>query len=58
MKPASIETQKMLDSLIKAGSNALERKKRLGQYAVTWDGEKPVVIDYSFSQIQSGKRQE
>ncbi len=22
----------------------------LGQYAVTWDGEKPVVIDYSLSQ--------
>jgi len=46
----------MLDSLRKAVNNALEKKKRLGQYAVTWDGKKPVVVDYSVSQNQGGKR--
>ena len=55
MKPVSIETQKMLDSLRKAVNNALEKKKRLGQYAVTWDGKKTVIVDYSFSQTQGGK---
>ena len=55
MKQVSTETQKMLDSLRKSVHNALEKKKRLGQYAVTWDGKKPVVIDYSSFQGQSGK---
>ena len=57
MKQVSIETQKMLDSLRKSVHNALEKKKRLGQYAVTWDGEKPVVIDFSYSQGTGGKTQ-
>ena len=56
MKPVSMETQKMLESLRKAVNNALEKKKRLGQYAVTWDGEKLVVVDYSVSQSQDGKK--
>ncbi len=55
MKTISIETQKMLNSLKKAVNNTLEKKKRLGQYAVTWDGKKPVVVDYSFSQAQGDK---
>lgn len=57
MKQVSIETQKMLDSLRKSVRNALEKRKRLGQYAVTWDGKKPVDIDFSYSQGTSGKTQ-
>ncbi len=57
MKQVSIETQKMLDSLRKSVRNALEKKKRLGQYAVTWDGKKPVVIDFSYSQGMGDKTQ-
>ncbi len=53
MKPISKETQKMLNSLKKAVNKTLEKKKRLGQYAVVWDGKKPVVRDYSFTQVQS-----
>ncbi len=53
MKPISKETKKMLNSLKKAVSKTLEKKKRLGQYAVVWDGEKPVVRDYSFTHARS-----
>lgn len=53
MKPISKETQKMLNSLKKAVSKTLEKKKRLGQYAVVWDGKQPVVRDYSFTQVRS-----
>ena len=53
MKPISKETKKMLNSLKKAVSKTLEKKKRLGQYAVVWDGEKPVVRDYSFTHDRS-----
>ena len=53
MKPISEETKKMLNSLKKAVSKTLEKKKRLGQYAVVWDGEKPVVRDYSFTHVRS-----
>ena len=56
MKPVSIETQMMLESLKKAVNDALEKKKKLGQYAVVWDGKKPVVVDYSVSQTQGGRR--
>ena len=52
MKTASIETQEILDSLEKSVKKALEKKKRLGQYAVVWDGKKPVVKDYSQSQTK------
>lgn len=38
------DTQKMLDSLRSAVSETLERKRRLGQYAVIWQDGKPVLV--------------
>ena len=40
----SKESQVILDSLQKAVTQALERKRRLGQYAVVWRDGKPVMI--------------
>lgn len=39
----SPEVQKQLDALRQAVGKALERKRRLGQYAVTWQNGKPVM---------------
>lgn len=39
----SKDTLEMLESLRKAVANALEKKKRLGQYAVVW-GENGVEV--------------
>ncbi|MEA3548733.1 MAG: hypothetical protein U9R66_13855 [Thermodesulfobacteriota bacterium] len=36
MKAPSADSQKMLDTLKIAVNKALEKKKRLGQYAVIW----------------------
>ncbi|NJD33547.1 MAG: hypothetical protein FIA96_01675 [Betaproteobacteria bacterium] len=38
------DTQIMLNCLRLAVSRALERKRRLGQYAVVWDGNGPVAV--------------
>lgn len=38
------DTQEMLDSLRAAVAETLERKRRLGQYAVFWKDGKPVFI--------------
>ncbi|SEF73242.1 hypothetical protein [Nitrosomonas ureae] len=40
----SEESIAILDSLQKAVSQALERKRRLGHYAVIWRDGKPVMI--------------
>ncbi|MDE2389637.1 MAG: hypothetical protein KGN35_11270 [Betaproteobacteria bacterium] len=40
----SKESQVILDSLQKAVTQALERKRRLGQHAVVWRDGKPVMI--------------
>jgi hypothetical protein len=40
----SKEGQAILDSLQKAVTQALERKRRLGHYAVVWQDGKPVMI--------------
>lgn len=39
----SPEGQRQLDALRQAVGKALEKKRRLGQYAVTWQDGKPVV---------------
>ena len=39
----SSEGQRVLATLQKAVKQTLEKKKRLGQYAVTWRDGKPVV---------------
>lgn len=38
------DTQEMLDSLRTAVADTLERKRRLGQYAVIWQDGKPVLL--------------
>ncbi|WP_240687467.1 hypothetical protein [Alcanivorax sp. 24] len=38
------DTQEMLDSLRIAVADTLERKRRLGQYAVIWQDGKPVQV--------------
>lgn len=40
----SAEAQVILEALQKAVSQALEKKRRLGQYAVVWRDGKPVKI--------------
>jgi len=40
----SSEDQQILDSLTNAVAEALERKRRLGQYAVVWRDGQPVII--------------
>ncbi len=42
-KVPSEHGQKVLASLKKAVAETLERKRKLGQYAVIWDGKKPVL---------------
>lgn len=50
MKSPSADSQKMLNTLKIAVNKALEKKKRLGQYAVIWADDKPVVINKPLSQ--------
>lgn len=44
MTAFSQETQTMLATLRKAVTETLERKRRLGEYAVIWQDGKPVAI--------------
>ena len=44
MSPLSPESQRALDSLRQAVAEALERKRRLGQYAVIWQDGRPVQV--------------
>lgn len=44
MTQLSPETQEMLNSLRTAVAETLERKRRLGHYAVFWQEGKPVFI--------------
>lgn len=44
MKPLAPDTQEMLDSLRAAVAETLERKRRLGQYAVIWKDGRPALI--------------
>ena len=39
----SAKTREMLETLQDAVKDALITKEKLGQYAVLWDGEKPVL---------------
>jgi hypothetical protein len=42
--PASMEAQTILNALQQAVSNSLEKKRRLGQYAVTWQNGRPIQV--------------
>ena len=40
----SQDSQTMLDTLKTAVNKTLDKKKRLGQYAVIWSDDKPVLV--------------
>jgi hypothetical protein len=42
--PPSEKSQQTLEVMKQAVTKALEKKKRLGQYAVIWEDGKPVLI--------------
>ena len=42
--PPSEKSMEILKFLRAAVTEALEKKRKLGQYAVIWDGKKPVKI--------------
>jgi hypothetical protein len=44
MSPLGPESQRALDSLRQAVAEALEHKRRLGQYAVIWQDGRPVQV--------------
>jgi hypothetical protein len=45
MSSLSIETQQALDALREAVAEALERKRRLGQYAIIWRDGRAVRLE-------------
>lgn len=42
--PPSPQTQAMLEALQTAVSKCLDKKRRLGHYAVIWQGGRPVLV--------------
>jgi hypothetical protein len=44
MKEITPQTQQMLDVLKQVATETLERKRRLGQYAVVWRDNQPVIV--------------
>ena len=48
MKSPSPESLKILETLQLAVNKALDKKKRLGQYAVVWKDGKPVMLGKEF----------
>ena len=40
----SQDSQAMLDTLKTAVNKTLDKKKRLGQYAVVWSDDKPILV--------------
>lgn len=44
MNDITVESSKILDSLKRAVENALDKKERLGQYAVIWKDNAPKKI--------------
>jgi hypothetical protein len=45
MKEISQDTQNILLTLKKVATETLERKQRLGEYAVVWHQGKPVILE-------------
>ena len=54
-KSPSKEAQVILEALRQAVSKDLDRKRRLGQYAVVWKDGAPTKIDYSTTEDSSPK---
>ncbi|MGV1098872.1 hypothetical protein ACUUL3_05615 [Thiovibrio sp. JS02] len=55
-KAPSPDTQRMLESLRHAVADALEKKKRLGQYAVLWENDQPVLVGEDAPQIPKNQK--
>jgi hypothetical protein len=49
--PLSAETQAMLTALQAAVRKALERKQRLGQYAIVWQDGRPARLDLNPTEL-------
>ena len=58
MKEITQDTQKMLDVLKKVATATLERKRRLGEYAVVWQDNKPVIIGELLEDSENDFRRE
>ena len=56
--PPSEKSQRVLDALRQAVKQALEKKKRLGQYAVFWENGKPVLVGEDAPQKPPGQESE
>jgi len=58
MTTLSIKNQHMLDALRRAVTEALERKRRLGEYAVIWRDGQVVRLepDELLSHVEAGHR--
>lgn len=54
MTPLSSTTQEILDSLQAAVTQELERKRRLGHYAVIWQDSRPVLIGDDAPSTEAG----
>ncbi|MGR8998235.1 MAG: hypothetical protein ACU88J_04205 [Gammaproteobacteria bacterium] len=52
---ASTDSQIMLASLTKAVNEALDKKKRLGQYAVIWTDNQPRLVGEDVPKTHSQK---
>ncbi len=44
MKETTQKAQEILEVLQKVATDTLERKRRLGEYAVVWQDSKPIAI--------------
>lgn len=58
MKAITKDTQTMLDVLKKVATVTLERKRRLGEYAVVWRDNKPVIIGVMLEDNEDDFRRE
>lgn len=58
MKTITSDTQKILDTLKSVATNTLERKRRLGEYAVVWRDNKPVIIGVMLEDNEDDFRRE
>ncbi len=53
----SQDSQAMLDTLKIAVNKTLDKKKRLGQYAVIWSDDKPVLVGEDIpEELQTAKK--
>jgi hypothetical protein len=53
--PPSEKSQQTLETMKQAVAKALEKKRRLGQYTVTWEDGKPVLTGEDAPQPLSGQ---